>query len=134
MSDQLNELVTNRELSQKLKELGYPQSLSTFYWAKIEGADWQVFYTKNYMNDAIAAPLADELWNRLPEYIIHQNEQYSLITYKYYRELKRPLCQYRRYDEHGIMHICAISTDDTLSDCFAKMLVWLITTEHMMRW
>jgi hypothetical protein len=61
--------VTNLEFSTELKELGYPQNDSLFYWVKEVGTqNWHIAYKEQfnlevYIADeiAIAAPLASEL-------------------------------------------------------------------------
>jgi|GEM_PF-1455411 len=77
---QLGELATNRELCERLEQLGFPQNSSLACWVYVEDGPWVLVYRDriNYLEKQlkakivkiIAAPLEGELLDRIPFSII----------------------------------------------------------------
>lgn len=64
----LDNQLTNKELSQKMKELGFPQD-SLFYWSKNGGHQWRIensYYFKVDKRADISAYTVAELGEMLP--------------------------------------------------------------------
>jgi len=131
---QLEELVPSLELCQRLKELGFPQDGSQFYWAfewrqERELMHRSILTNVSYMNDEklpIAAPLADEILKLIPICIkdpihdasYHKIENMGWCFSSYYIKLEKP---YILNDTRG----------KTLADTLAKHLIWLIENGHV---
>jgi len=72
----LEQICVSKEWAEKLKEAGYPQKDSVFYWAiggdKCEN-EWSLLYSDDEgwsSTDIIAAPTASEILEKLPSLIV----------------------------------------------------------------
>ena len=74
---QIEKYVVSLELAIKLKEKGYPQEDSLFYWAKLRLRDgterWIIVEVKPKVGGSYAAPISDEILEKLPRTITVEN-------------------------------------------------------------
>lgn len=87
---QITQYVVSLEIARKLKELGYPQKPSLFYWVLIDRNKnfWRPLpcalnaLNDNYeIGDNIAAPISDEVLEKLQKEIEIDGKYYWLTIY-----------------------------------------------------
>lgn len=118
--------VVNLELSRRLKELGYPQKKSIFYW--VDHNKYGEFLTfmpkgtslKEFEDYWYAAPTATELLEYMPISIkVFEENNYLKI-------LKSTIGDYQvEYSRNGYAFSC-LEHEESLSNTLAKMLIYLI--------
>lgn len=79
----LEDLVTNRELSQKLKDLGVPQN-SHFYWRLVRNGEYRLEhygFKDNVQDGDISAFLSSELDEMLPSWVYTNKDDETNKSY-----------------------------------------------------
>ena len=113
--------VSNRELSQKLKELGVVKP-GLFYWCYYDVGGYTLHYVgdsydKN-VRERFSAYTVSELGEMLPEYFLHKGHRYQP---KQQQAGCRRYYSYE-YDEFNLF----IQNAKTEADARAKMLIYLL--------
>jgi hypothetical protein len=122
--NELKDIVTNLELSKKLKEKGFPQEDGLFYW-------W-IGKKKNYLEDKnwdgkplskYRAVTTEELLKELPEYIDNDEDTEKLDPFSL--EISRSDWFYISYSSFDrILHTIKSSTMK-FCDALGQMYIWL---------
>lgn len=129
---QLSQLTVSLEIAKKLKEAGYKQDNSLFYYQGYLHSEGRVeLVTKEKLDgdyDFIAAPTAEEFGEQLPFIFVdkfpkaasntNKKREYSLEIIKYKKYWG---CTYTGYD---------LQEGKTLTDALAKM--WLYLKQHQL--
>lgn len=138
----LGQQVTNLELSEKLKELGYPQE-GLFWWIDVSGyfeqqyavmhLDESAFGNKHITENIVCvAPTVAELGEWLPFKIEMGKDTGYLCIDKLRSSFSSTVWKvaYVSPDTFQTLRECAIS-EETEANARAKMLIWLVENNHL---
>jgi len=121
------QICVNKEWAEKLKEVGYPQRDSVFYWAiggdKCEN-EWSLLYSDDEgwsSTDIIAAPIASELLERLPSSIDIGHFLIRKHSWGYSINIIEHMSLESNHEEQG----------KSLANALTKMLIWLVKNEYI---
>lgn len=132
--------VVSLELSKKLKELGFPQKISSLKWYgfyeiqcySVERQDYTL-QTANVEDDCVIeidAPLANEILRELPNKIFYNFETlaYGLVMSVSRDSLQDFIVGYYR---RSMKETCIEIKDVKLTDALAKMWIWLKENKYI---
>ena len=74
------------ELCKRLREAGFPQDSSIFYWVNYNDNSWKLNFDElkvrpSSVVDVVACPLAEEILERLPK-AVKDNQRIKIIPHK----------------------------------------------------
>lgn len=129
--------IVSLELAKQLKEAGYPQNYSEFYWLTRFQEKESILQNKSaiamgiYYDQSISAPTADEILEQLPFRLDHSREHYLIIGKQYMGHYAIGYCYKKRSSHMNIMinqKGNIIFVDPELPNVLAKM--WLHLKEN----
>ena len=130
----LEQICVNKEWAEKLKEAGFPQDESLFYWCTPEGGQEKDRFiacikdalfcnqdTCSFNHNYIATPTASELLERLPSSIDIGHFLIRKHSWGYSINIMEHMSLESNHEEQG----------KSLANALTKMLIWLVKNEYI---
>ena len=129
----LEQICVNKEWAEKLKEAGFPQKDSYFYWSTVNKPNivlkdkyqhpisQALTINPHWLDEIIAAPTASEILEKLPSSIDIGHFLIRKHSWGYSINIIEHMSLESNHEEQG----------KSLANALTKMLIWLVKNEYI---